>query len=407
MRMTSLPLFLLAAMAGGFVPVAHAGDLERAEHMRIYEEMKRMAQRNQWPAVEANYQKLLDLEKRGEKIEAREHVFGAQAARSLGDVTAARARFVRAREAGASEEQVAPIAEIDASFAPVSIRIDRKYKGGAILAPTEPPFLPDQRACVDAAVARVAARASYDGLLPAGDYTLDGVTFTVVAGAATPVAVSLAPPPVAKVSVEGLKWAGPRASLGVAFMNGGAPGEGGEAALQAGAFGGGGARASAGYAMGSGRFGVVGMVGYHSLFGTPSVDGKELEPTALFDVKGNSMHMGYAWIAGEARLGRLWVAGGPIYGVGKAAVTGVAGACAEGGGCADYPALAGDVGSYQRLSGTVFAGGGAGSVSYALIDLGKLSGAVTVEGGAQTDTFRWYPWGQLAFTLAPATHKED
>ncbi len=405
MRMT--PLFLLAALAGSLaVPVAHAGDLERAEHMRIFEEMKRMAQRNQWPAVEANYQKLLDLEKRGEKIEAREHVFGAQAARALGDVTAARARFVRAREAGASEEQVAPIAEIDASFAPVSLHIDRKYKGGALLAAKEPPFLPDQRACVDAAVARVAARAAYDGLLPVGDYTLDDVTFTVAAGAAAPVSVTLAPPPVAKVSVDGLRWAGPRASLGVAFMNGAAPADG-EAALQAGAFGGGGARASAGYAMGAGRFGLVGMVGYHSLFGTPSVDGKELEASTLFDVKGNSMHMGYAWIAGEARLGRLWVAAGPIYGVGKAAVTGVAGACGSGDGCADYPALAGDVGSYQRLSGTVFAGGGAGSVSYALIDLGKLSGALTVEGGAQTDTFRWYPWGQLAFTLAPATHKED
>jgi hypothetical protein len=62
-----------------------------------------------------------------------------------------------------------------------------------------------------------------------------------------------------------------------------------------------------------------------------------------------------------------------------------------------------DFADYQQLSGTIMAGGGAASVSYAVVDIGSLRGAVSVEGGAQTDFVRLYPWAQAAFTIAPST----
>jgi hypothetical protein len=61
-----------------------------------------------------------------------------------------------------------------------------------------------------------------------------------------------------------------------------------------------------------------------------------------------------------------------------------------------------DDADYETLTGTFSAGGGAASVSYAFADLGRLRGAVSVEGGAQTDMVRLYPWGQVAFTVAPS-----
>ena len=61
--------------------------------------------------------------------------------------------------------------------------------------------------------------------------------------------------------------------------------------------------------------------------------------------------------------------------------------------------------AHQRFTGDLRMGGGAGSLSFGLVDLGSLQGALTVEGGAQSDTTRLYPWGQVAFTIAPSAER--
>ena len=117
---------------------------------------------------------------------------------------------------------------------------------------------------------------------------------------------------------------------------------------------------------------------------------------------------GNVWLAAEVRMGKVWLAAGPSWGMGKATVTGADGFCtAAADACPDVPDITSANARYQRLSGTLMAAGGAASASFAVVDLGALAGAVTLEGGAQSDSVRWYPWGQLAFTLAPSGSKEE
>ncbi len=395
-----LSLGVLAAVPD----VAYAGDVERAEHTRLSEEMRKFAQRNVWSGVETSYRKLVDLEARGEKIEAKEHLLGAQSARALGDITAARERYVRAKDGGAAADAEPAIAEIDANFGTVTIKQERGYVGARALVAADPPFLPDQRACLEYVTKVVAAGQSYSGLLPLGEYTVDGRAMTAKVGEmAAPVV--LAP----EKGAGGGSWSGPRAEVGVAFTTGGAPSVDAESGLQAAAFGGGGARAGVGYSHGfTSNVGILAEVGYHSLFGAPQADGEALPANAQFVVEGNSLHMGYGWLAAEVRMGKLWLAAGPSWGIGKATVTGADGFCTSAAdACPDLPDITSASARYQRLSGTVMAAGGAASASFAVVDLGSLAGAVTLEGGAQSDSVRWYPWGQLAFTLAPSGSKEE
>lgn len=395
-----LSLGVLAAVPS----VAYAGDVERAEHTRLSEEMRKFAQRNVWSGVETSYRKLVDLEARGEKIEANEHLLGAQSARALGDVTAARARYVRAKEGGASADADSALAEIDANFGAVSLKLERGYLGARALVAAEPPFLPDQRACLEYVTKVVAAGQSYSGLLPLGEYTIDSKPFSAKGGEAA-VPVVLAP----EKGAGGESWSGPRVIVGVAFTTGGTPAAEEETGLQAASFGGGGARAGVGYTHGfTSSVGVLAELGYHSLFGAPQSAGEALPANEQFVVEGNSLHMGYVWLAGEVRLGKVWLAAGPSWGIGKATVTGADGFCtAAADACPEVPDITSANARYQRLSGTVMAAGGAASASLAVVDLGSLAGAVTLEGGAQSDSVRWYPWGQLAFTLAPSGSKEE
>jgi hypothetical protein len=401
-----LPASLLTLGLLVAVPdVAFAGEVERAEHTRLSEEMRKFAQRNVWSGVETSYRKLLDLEARGESIDAKEHLLGAQSARALGDATSARARYVRAKEGGAGADADPAIAEIDANFGAVSIKIERGYTGPRALTIAEPPFLPDQRACLEYVTKVVAEGQSYTGLLPLGDYTVDGKTFSAKVGE-TAAPVVLAPE---KGAGAGTVWAGPRATVGVAFTTGGAPSADAESGLQAGAFGGGGARVGVGYGRGfTSKVGMVAEVGYHSLFGAPQSDGEALPANAQFVVSGNSLHMGYSWLGAEVRMGKLWLAAGPSWGMGRATVTGADGYCTSAAdACPDLPDITSANARYQRLSGTVMAAGGTGSASFAVVNLGSLAGAVTLQGGAQSDSVRWYPWGQLAFTLAPSGSREE
>ncbi|MFZ5481879.1 MAG: hypothetical protein ACOZNI_34280 [Myxococcota bacterium] len=388
------------------VPDAHAGDVEKAEHIRVGEEMRKLAQRNAWSAVEANYKALEELARKGEVLTYKEHMLGAEAARALGDITSCRVRLTRAIALDPKQEAVDWIADIDQSYGHAIIHFDAKWKGDRTLTPAVAPFAPDQRAQLATATATVAGGKDYDGLLPAGDYTVGGRPFKVEAGGDKVAKVDIVPTAEEKEPFR-LAYVGPRANIGVAYTLAGSPNEGSDG-LQAAAFSGGGARVGLGLEVGlSDSFGVLAEVGYHNLFGTPSYGGETTESTDAYVVQGNSLHMGYGWLAASIRAGNLWIAAGPLWGAGAGTVTGVEGACATTGSCPDFPNITDETARYQRLSGDVKAGGGAASVSYAMVDIGKLKGAVTLQGGAQTDSVRVYPWGQLAFTVAPASRRSE
>lgn len=407
--MTPRPAVLLLAALGAanlFVPLAHAGEVEHAEHTRVSEEMRKLAQRNAWAAVESQFQKLVALQSSGEVLSVMELSLGIQAAQNLGDITAARARLAQAIKIQPTPEFQGAMNEIDANYGHVKLAYDKRYGSDRTIVAAVPPFAPDQRAAIAIANNIVLGEHDYDGLLPAGDYTVGTHAFTVAAGkdAGT---VAVTPAEGEKKEFE-LAWLGPRATVGVSALQAGAlnaSGASADAGLQATSFGGLGARLGVGVDVGlSKHVGVLAEVGYHDLFGPARYDGAPIEGEG---VQPNSMHMGYGWLAASARFGKLWAAAGPIWSIGGGSVTGASGYCVSNAdGCADAQGLGEDNAPYQRLSGRVMAGGGAASVSYALFDVGSFSAAGTLEGGAQTDSFRLYPWGQVGLTFAPATKSD-
>jgi len=402
-----LPLLAALALAPLAISPAHAGDVEKGEHIRISEEMRKLASRNAWSAVEASFKRLEELETKGEVISYKEFMLGATAARSLGDMTASRSRVERASKLDPTKEALDWLSDVDSNFGKVDITFDAKYTGERTLVATVPPFAPDQRASLTFAAAQIAAGKPYTGLLPAGEYSIGGQTVSVATGEKV-AALRLGPPPSAAKQGFALAYVGPRAQLGVAFTTAGDVDNGSlssDSGLQAGAFSGSGARLGVGLEVGfSQNFGVIAEVGYHDLFGAPSRAGETLEDRQEYLTSGNSLHLGYGWLAANLRFGNLWIAAGPIWSAGGGVVTGLDDGCLDGG-CGDFAGLGDDGESYQRLAGDIKMGGGAASLSYALVDLGSLKGALTVEGGVQSDSLRTYPWGQVAFTIAPSASR--
>jgi hypothetical protein len=386
-------------------PAAIAGDVERAEHTRVSEEMRRLAQRNAWSAVEAQFQKLEALEQKGEVLTYPELKLGAESARAVGDIAACKRRLEKATKLDPKPEVVDWLADIDANYGPVTITFDKRWAGDRTMVPTAPPFAPDQRAAI-AFVVGVIETDNYVGVLPAGEYTVSGQKIDVRVGG--PIAsVSMVPAKGEAGPLLAVAYMGPRLDAGVAVLF---PVEASADAiavseqLQPGAFGGVGARLGIGLEVGfNERLGVLAQIGYHDLFGDPLVPDAE---TTQFVVAPNSVHLGYGWLAGVLRFDNLWVAAGPTWGAGIAEVAGVDGYC-QSNACTDAEGTAlsagdGEGAAYQRMSGSIMAGGGTAGVSYAFADIGKLRGGVSLLGGAQTDFVRTYPWVQLAFTMAPA-----
>ncbi len=404
--MTRTFLLLIIGFSPLFVASAHAGEVERAEHTRISEEMRKLAQRNAWTAVEAQYQKLEALEAKGEVLTFAENKLGAESARAIGNITACRVRLQKAAKIDGNAEIISWLEDIDKSYGPVKITFDPDFAGERLLTPAVPPFAPDQRAAIGWVATYVAEGNNFEGILPAGEYDVSGVKINVAVGGPQALA-DVQPAAGTKRSLVHLAYVGPRIDVGAAVLF---PGETFDGAvsesglIQPASFGGIGARLGVGLELGiSEGFGLIGQVGYHNLFGDPLVENPD---SSQYVVEPNSVHMGYGWLAANVRAGDLWIAAGPVYGVGVGTVTGLDPYCADSGKCTNggdttYSSV--DDAEYQRLSGTIMAGGGAASVSYAFVDIGSLRGGVSVEGGAQTDLVRLYPWAQVAFTLAPSS----
>lgn len=398
----------IGVAASVFAPSALAGGVEKAEHVRVSEEMRKLAQRNAWSAVEAQFQKLIALQTAGEILTVAELGLGIQAAQNLGDITAARSRLSQAIKIEVNPDFQAQLAAIDANYGHVTVAYDARYGADRTIIPAAPPFAPDQRASISIANTAVLSEQDFDGLLPAGDYTVGSTVFVVAAGKDTG-SVAITP-----AEGEGrafqFGWMGPRASVGVSALVAGelnTHGTAADAGLQATHFGGVGARIGVGVDVGlTDKLGVLAEVGYHDLFGSERIDGEAVTNPDGSTVQGNSIHLGYGWLAGSLRVGKFWAAAGPIWGVGGGSITGADGFCVSNptdAACVDSAGLGEENARFQRLSGKIMAGGAAASVSYALFDVGPFSGAVSLTGGAQTDSYRLYPWGEAGLTFAPIT----
>lgn len=163
--MTALVLLLALGLT---TPTAHAQpreDAVQAEYHRLSTEMKRLAEKNAWPGVEATYAKMKEL---GAELTHEDYVTAAHAARALGDVGAARERLLAANELREEREVMDWLWAIDSSFGRVSLQAD---PGAMALEPESMPFQPDRAAAVRFAQQRITETGSFEGYLPEGTYT--------------------------------------------------------------------------------------------------------------------------------------------------------------------------------------------------------------------------------------------
>ncbi len=407
--MVVLALLLLQATP------AMGQDVDLAEHVRLTEEMRRLARRNAWNGVEAAYRGLLELAARnGDAPTFEEHYLGAQAARALGDVNATYSRLNAAVKCGSPSEVRSAIdwlANIDANYGTVSLL--SQLDSAPQIIPRKMPFAPDQRAAIQKASQLVAATGRYDGLLPAGVYEFGSESLLVEPGAASaPLALREA----GQVRKRGLSlaYSGIRMSGGMAYTGAG-PGSTMDA--EPGSFSGLGPRIAVGLEVGlSPGLGLLAQVGYQGVFGQrPSndpavVEAYELQGWSLdlqqdgtvlpFDDSATQMHSGYLWSGLALRAGALGLAAGPLY---VATFSGSVSTLRDG--CGQDGAAGQQCVVYY--TGGPRAGGVAFEATYDLVDLAGLRAGLSFQAGVQTDTSRWYNWGQVGFAMLPATSRRD
>ena len=404
----------LALTLGGLAVapnLAHAGEVEVAEHRRLSEEMNRLASRGAWQGVDSRFIELMELEKKGEVLTYDEWFLGAQAAQNLGKMAACRKRLEGAISQDPRDEATSWLAAIDASYGPVNLRsLDKE--SDAVLTAKAMPFVPDQRMAIEYAQSKLADGRAFRGLLPAGSYTLSSGAvsqeFTVAAGPGEPMQIKITPG--SDGSTGSLAYVGPRLDVGAAYTVGNTPKLDGVVQGPP-RFAGGGARVGVGVELGLKRgFGLIAQVGYHNLF-SPSD-----RPDVLgVPNKADSLHLGYGMLGPSLRLGDLWLHAGGVLAFGVANASGVANAdavgsqCPYGGeeeACAWVSSVEEENREYFPWTTSLTTSGFQAGVGYALFDLGEgLQGGIGLSGGLLFDPTRSYPWGQLSFTVGPASSR--
>jgi hypothetical protein len=373
-----------------------------AEHTRLSEEMRMLASRNAWRGVEDSYGKLEELHDRGVALTVDDVWYGAQAARSLGDLSTAYARLETARSLGSSPEIDQWVEEIESSYGRVELSVDPHYAGSFALTPAEMPFDPEGRGAIESAQKSIAETRGYRGLLPLGHYELGDRSFEVGAdGSIASVTLVGRGPVPSDESVA--KATGPRAVVGVGVTD---VGNSTADSLQPLGFLGGSVRLGVGAEVEIARgLGWFAEVGYHGTMGTPKdADGDPLAARDSTGVQANVLHLGYGWTGLVVHGGAVALSIGPTIAIGGGGITGVAEGCTtECGGFGDVDA---DALAYQRLSGTVSAFGGSFGAMWQFMDVGRMAGGLDLVCGVYYDGARTYAWPTLAYAVAPRARRD-
>jgi len=169
-------ILILSFLLGVSTPAYAAGPDEtaRAEYVRLSAELKRLAEKNAWAGVERTYQAILET---GVDPSYDDYFYAAHAARSFGDVTAARDRLLLANNIREEREVMDWLWEIDSSYGKVSLMCD---PGTLELTPDSMPFHPDRAAAVQFAQTKIKETGTYEGYLPEGNYTFGHFDVRVV-----------------------------------------------------------------------------------------------------------------------------------------------------------------------------------------------------------------------------------
>lgn len=358
-----------------------AAACDQAELLRLAEEQKKLAARNAWTGVERSFSNL-----KATRCELSfDHYFlGAESARYLGKTWEQYERLQLALQIEPRPELTESLDAIEASYGRVDLRGDPRRRPALVR--EEMPFAPDQRKGIEYAQTYVAETGSFYGMLPAGDYTVGEIDFTVEAGQAFEIITvgkvkrsDVASPTGLPSDPSGptgfLRYANLVASIGPGFLS--TPESSKVALLQDGGHqfapsdvfvsgfsvqvGG-----ELGLTYEEPALGVAGTLGYVGGYGTDTLHGIQ------------------AWFAGVARPGNLRLALGPQYQVVMGSGTGVASWFDRG---HDQGA---DPNDSLLYSGLAWGPGLQGSVGLGLLDFDALQGVVELGGSWQSDGARSY-----------------
>ena len=205
--------------------VAHAdAKFDKAERIRLSEEIKDSAKRERWKRVDALYRKILKLKHAEPSF--RDHSTGAKSAYYIGDMLSALRRAKKAYAIQKDDSLKMWINAIQQTTAPVEIKISRSFKEDYTLTGGEDLAAPEDQDAFAFAQRYLTEVKKFKGLLPFGTYSIAGQSFTVEAVTfpdnleelfTDHITISVAPPP-APALVSSM---GPRASLGMAYTGAG------------------------------------------------------------------------------------------------------------------------------------------------------------------------------------------
>lgn len=396
---TALSLaFGLAPLGAEAAPLTAA----QAEHRRLADEMLRLAARNAWKGVEADYQALLALEGQpGVELSHHDHLLGAQAARDAGRAADVRDRLRKAQARLATPEVKAWLADLEQGYGAAQLSADEGVEARLVAA--DPPLEPDRRAALAYAQGALTLHRQFDGLLPRGAYTLNGQAF-VVGGEAT-VSVHVLPSEGAGPSATEPSGNGMRLFMGPSALR---LGEGsGAAGVQGDALGGAGLRASLGGEVAiSERLGAFAEGGYQGIVGGADGGARgddtgagSLLQSPVYEAPNERLHLGWAWAGLSLQHPRGSLAVGPLWMGGNAIVHGAQGACEGVEVCANEELL-----TEAPVEGT-FLAGGVGLGLFVPVLRGPAFGStflgLRLDAGLVSDTERRLGYGALGVCLSP------
>jgi hypothetical protein len=176
-RILVLALALLCA-----VPLAHAGAGD-AEYYRLRIELDKLASRNAWKGVDRMYNKMLKLDA---QLAATDHLLGAQAASNRGATLLSLERLELA--AVLSSDDPSEVVAQQAAASQLDGLVTRYGKVelsvGDLRVPAlvrfAMPFRPDEQLAIAQAQKTLGKERSFRGLLPMGEYMIDGERFEVI-----------------------------------------------------------------------------------------------------------------------------------------------------------------------------------------------------------------------------------
>ena len=398
--------------------VAYANESqEKAERIRLSEEMKNLAKLGHWAPANSKYLDMLDLKKASPSF--RDHYTAAQIAAALGNIYETYIRLERAYALEQKSDLKDWMDLLEQTTAPVNIEVKSSYKEDFSLNIARMPMIAEEQKAIKYAQNKIKRDRSFKGMLPFGSYTIADKAFTLgetnypeSSSAFLDVEKIVIKPPPAPSLVQKM---GPRVFLGAGYSGAGTPTQ--MAEKNPTSFGGLGIRAALGWQIQL-RFGfdLVAEVDFRNLMTSISKDIVYNEAVGLSEDSLDFSHDTYTGIGLTTGIsypiGKLNVFAGASATQGTAVVQGLD---------KEHSSLYAETCKPQvenhyiicdertnvtdsvLVEGVLLSVGPTLGISYDLLSIGEnLALGTSTMFGIQSDTSRAYYWGQVGISIYPS-----